>query len=193
MRLILISTILVMLSGCFGEKFTCESESALKTANELLVKQYEQYFYKKQSAQKSGSTGSELFDALASFYAQSINSKINNVQVEINSITTTHSSKENGKKICKAKFNANAQVFTKFGNGDYTFSQDATDALSKTGSLTYTVEQGQEKNQLLISLFINDFDPPPVNPNKSSPSNKLKTDNSNQKSDLMNYLLRPVK
>ena len=182
-----------MLSGCLGEKFTCESENALKTVNELLAKEYEQYFYKKQSAQKSGSTGSDLIDLFASFYAQSVSSKINNIEVEVNSIITTHTSKENGKKICKAKFKVNAQVFNKNGKGEYALSQVATDALSKTGSFTYTIEQGQERNQLLISLFINEFDPPPVNPNKSLPSNNSKTNNSNQKSDLMNYLLRPVK
>jgi len=153
-RLISVFIALLFLSSCFGDKFTCESEYVL--VNELLQKVYEDNFY---SEQKKGEfrTGDWLVDMALAHESRFKSTKIEQTAISINNIKTEHASKDSGKKICKANFYANSKVFTKHGK-ETPFEFDYS--LERGGNFTYTLEQGTEKNKVVVNLFISSFEAP---------------------------------
>jgi hypothetical protein len=180
---------LLFLSSCFKEKFTCESENALMIVNDLLVKNYEDNFYNEQKKGMGGrSTGNSLVDMFASFAAQSVSSKIEQTEINISNIRTEHASRDSGKKICKASFLAHSKVFTKNGK-EFPYKFDYS--LERGGNITYTLEQGNEKKQIVVNLFISNFDAPKIT---RAPSTKtINKSESDKKDSVTDYLLRPVK
>ena len=156
-RLILIFIALLFLSSCFKEKFTCESEYEL--VNELLLKIYEDNFY---SEQKKGEfrTGDWLIDLALAQESRFKSTKIEQTAISINNIKTEHTSKDSGKKICKANFYATSKVLTKNGKETpYKFDY----SLERSGNFSYTLEQSTEKNKVVINIFISSFGPPKKN------------------------------